>query len=158
MLAAMTTGERTYLTRALRVVFERTGSFHMLVVSALHLAIVAGFLFWLMLRLRLPQTPATLLTLAAACAYALFTGFGAPVQRSLWMVAVYLLGRLLYREAGSLNTLGFASLSLIAIAGVPRRCSTQPSAPTSRPRTTSASSPLTSSSLRHSRSSASSSA
>jgi competence protein ComEC len=33
MLAAMTTGDRTFLTHALRVGFERTGSFHMLVVS-----------------------------------------------------------------------------------------------------------------------------
>jgi competence protein ComEC len=33
MLAAMTTGDRTYLTHSLRVGFERTGSFHMLVVS-----------------------------------------------------------------------------------------------------------------------------
>ena len=45
MLAAMVTGDRTYLTHALRVGFERTGSFHMLVVSGLHLAIVAGLIF-----------------------------------------------------------------------------------------------------------------
>ena len=42
MLAAMVAGDRTYLTHALRVGFERTGSFHMLVVSGFHLAIVAG--------------------------------------------------------------------------------------------------------------------
>ncbi|MDE3163676.1 MAG: ComEC/Rec2 family competence protein [Acidobacteriota bacterium] len=115
MLSAITTGDRTFLTHALRVGFERTGSFHMLVVSGLHLAIVAGFFFWLLRRLRVLQAPATLLALAASCAYALFTGFGAPVQRSLWMVAVYLLGRLLYREASALNTLGFASLCLLAV-------------------------------------------
>ncbi len=58
MLAAMVTGDRTYLTHSLRVGFERTGSFHMLVVSGLHLAIVAGFIFWITRRLRLPQMPA----------------------------------------------------------------------------------------------------
>ena len=36
------------LTHALRVGFERTGSFHMLVVSGFHLAIVAGCLFWVL--------------------------------------------------------------------------------------------------------------
>ncbi|MGA8042339.1 MAG: ComEC/Rec2 family competence protein [Terracidiphilus sp.] len=113
MLAAMTTGDRTYLTHALRIGFERTGSFHMLVVSGLHLAIVAGFIFWLLRLLRVPQVPTTLLTIAASCAYALFTGFGTPVQRSLCMVVVYLLGRLLYREAGALNTLGLAALFLL---------------------------------------------
>jgi competence protein ComEC len=46
MLAAMVAGDRTYLTQSLRVGFERTGSFHMLVVSGFHLAIVAACVFW----------------------------------------------------------------------------------------------------------------
>ena len=114
MLAAMTTGDRTYLTHTLRVGFERTGSFHMLVVSGFHLAILAGCIFWIARRLRLPQVPATLLTIAASFVYALFTGFATPVQRSLWMVTLYLLGRLIYRERNALNTIGFASLCLLA--------------------------------------------
>ncbi|MFZ0746240.1 MAG: DNA internalization-related competence protein ComEC/Rec2 [Terracidiphilus sp.] len=113
MLAAMTTGDRTYLTHSLRVGFERTGSFHMLVVSGFHLAIVAGCFFWIARRLRMPRVPATLVTIAASCAYALFTGFATPVQRSLWMIALYLLGRLVYRERNPMNTIGFASLCLL---------------------------------------------
>ena len=110
----MVTGDRTYLTHSLRVGFERTGSFHMLVVSGFHLAIVAGCLFWFARRLRLPRVPATLLTILVSFAYALFTGFATPVQRSLWMVTLYLLGRLLYRERSPLNTIGFAALCLLA--------------------------------------------
>ena len=92
MLAAMVTGDRTYLTHSLRVGFERTGSFHMLVVSGFHLAIVAGCLFWVAKRLRLPRVPATLAHDFVSFAYALFTGFATPVERSLWMVTLYLLG------------------------------------------------------------------
>jgi competence protein ComEC len=114
MLAAMVTGDRTYLTHALRVGFERTGSFHMLVVSGLHLAIVAALMVWITRRLRMPQLPATLITIVASFAYALFTGFATPVQRSLWMVTMYLVGRLVYRERNVLNTIGFASLCLLA--------------------------------------------
>jgi competence protein ComEC len=116
MLSAMVAGDRTYLTHALRVGFERTGSFHMLVVSGLHLAIVAGCLFWIFKRMRLPRVPATLLTIAVSFAYALFTGFATPVQRSLWMVTLYLLGRLLYRERSPLNTIGFAALCLMVVS------------------------------------------
>ena len=116
MLSAMVAGDRTYLTHALRVGFERTGSFHMLVVSGLHLAIVAACLFWIFKRLRLPRVPATLLTIAASFAYALFTGFATPVQRSLWMVTLYLLGRLIYRERSPLNTIGFAALCLLVVS------------------------------------------
>jgi competence protein ComEC len=114
MLAAMVTGDRTFLTHSLRVGFERTGSFHMLVVSGFHLAIVAGCLFWLARRLRLPRVPATFATIFASFGYALFTGFATPVQRSLWMVTLYLLGRLIYRERSPLNTIGFAALCLLA--------------------------------------------
>jgi competence protein ComEC len=114
MLAAMVTGDRTYLTHSLRVGFERTGSFHMLVVSGFHLAIVAGCILWAARRLRLPRVPATLLTIVASFAYALFTGFATPVQRSLWMVTLYLIGRLVYRERSPINAIGFAALCLLA--------------------------------------------
>jgi competence protein ComEC len=113
MLAAMITGDRTFLSHSLRVGFERTGSFHMLVVSGFHLAIVSGCLFWIARRLRLPRLPATALTLVATFAYALFTGFAIPVQRSLWMIALYLLGRLVYRDRSPMNTVGFAALCLL---------------------------------------------
>ena len=113
MLAAMTTGDRTYLTRSLRAGFERTGSFHMLVVSGLHLAIVAACLLWIARCLHLPRVPATLTTIVATLAYALLTGFAAPAQRSLWMITLYLVGRLIYRERSPLNVIGFAALCLL---------------------------------------------
>jgi len=116
MLAAMLTGDRTYLTHSLRAGFERTGSFHMLVVSGLHLAIVASCVLWLARRLRLPRVASTLVTIAASFAYALFTGFAAPVQRSLWMVTIYLLGRLLYRQRSPMNAIGLAALCLLALS------------------------------------------
>ena len=114
MLAAMIAGDRTWLQRHVRVGFERTGSFHLLVVSGLHLAIFAGLIFWIASRIRLNRLWASLLTIIAALAYAVFTGFGQPVQRSFWMVTLYLLGRLLWRERSALNAIGFAALWLLA--------------------------------------------
>jgi competence protein ComEC len=116
MLAAMVAGDRTYLTHGLRVGFERTGSFHMLVVSGFHLAIVAGCIFYITRRLRMGPAAATFLTIAASLAYALFTGFATPVERSLWMITLYLLGRLVYRERSRLNIIGFAALCLLVVS------------------------------------------
>ncbi len=116
MLAATVAGDRTFLTHSLRAGFERTGSFHTLVVSGFYLAIVAGCIFWLARRLRLPRVSATLATIAASFAYALFTGFATPVQRSLWMVTLNLVGRLYYRDRSALNTIGSASLCLLAVS------------------------------------------
>ncbi len=116
MLAAMVTGDRTYLDSALRTPFERTGSFHLLVVSGLHLGIFAAVVFALGRRLRLPRLPLTLLTITLSFAYAVLTGFGQPVQRALAMVSLYLIGRLLYRDRRGMNSLGFAMLCLLAFA------------------------------------------
>jgi competence protein ComEC len=115
MLSAMVTGDRSYLGSALRTPFERTGSFHLLVVSGLHLGIFAGFVFAIGRRLRIGRLPLTAITLALSFAYAFLTGFGQPVQRAFAMVALYLIGRLLYRDRGRLNSLGFAALCLLVL-------------------------------------------
>ena len=116
MLTALLTGDRTYLTHDLRAGFERTGSFHLIVVSGLHLAILAGCVFALARRLRVPRLPATALTLTISLGYTLFTGFGIPAQRSFWMIALYMTGRLLYRNRSPLNVIGFAAICLAAVS------------------------------------------
>jgi competence protein ComEC len=115
MLSAMVTGDRSYLGGALRTPFERTGSFHLLVVSGLHLGIFAAFLFGIGRKVGIGRLPLTAITLALSFAYALLTGFGQPVQRAFAMVALYLIGRLLYRDRGRLNSLGFAALCLLIL-------------------------------------------
>ena len=114
MLTAMVTGDRTYLSRGIRVGFERTGSFHLLVVSGMHLAIVASLVFWATRILKMSRIWASLATILVSLMYALFTGFGQPVQRSFWMVTLYLVGRLLFRQRNALNAVGFAALCLLA--------------------------------------------
>src|SRR3984885_480605 len=115
MLAAMILGDRTYLDHQARVGFERTGSFHLLVVSGMHLAIFAGCIFALAAWLHLPRAWSTTVTIACSLAYALLAGFGEPVQRSFWMVTLYLLARLIFRERNSLNAIGFAAVCLLAL-------------------------------------------
>jgi competence protein ComEC len=113
MLNAMLFGDRSSLTQKLRVGFQRTGSFHLFVVSGMHVALLAGLVFWIARRLRLRNWLATLLTLALTYAYALLTGFGVPVQRALLMTAVFLLARLLSRQRNVLNALGAAALAVL---------------------------------------------
>jgi len=95
MLNAMLFGDRSRLKHTLRLGFERTGSFHLFVVSGMHVALLAGIIFWIARRLRLGQFAATALTLTLVSGYALLTGFGVPVQRALLMTAVFLIASLL---------------------------------------------------------------
>ena len=112
-LSAMLFGDRARLQHSMRSSFERTGSFHLLVVSGLHITIVIGTIFWLARRLRLGQVSATVLSLTLALPYAFLTGFAPPVQRALWLSAVYLCSRLLYRERAALNAIGIAALGVL---------------------------------------------
>ena len=114
MLNAMLFGDRLRLSQTLRAGFERTGTFHLFVVSGLHIALLTGTLYWLLRRLRLPQPAAVLLTIAAATAYAALTGLGAPAQRALAMSAMYLLARWLGRRVSALNALGAAAMFVLA--------------------------------------------
>jgi competence protein ComEC len=113
MLNAMLFGDRAGLNKTQRVGFERTGSFHLFVVSGMHVGLLAGLVFWLARRLKLRYWLATLLTIVFSFGYALLTGFGAPVQRALFMTAIFLLARLLSRDRNVLNALGAAALGVL---------------------------------------------
>ena len=113
MLNAMLFGDRSELNKTQRVGFERTGSFHLFVVSGMHVGLLAGLVFWLARRLKFSDWVATLLTIAMTFAYAVLTGFGAPVQRALLMTAVFLLARLLSRDRNVMNALGAAALAVL---------------------------------------------
>jgi competence protein ComEC len=113
MLNAMLFGDRAGLNKTQRVGFERTGSFHLFVVSGMHVGLLAGLVFWLSRRLNLHEWLATFVTLALTFGYSLLTGFGAPVQRALFMTAVFLLARLLSRDRNVLNALGAAALGVL---------------------------------------------
>ncbi|MHB1935165.1 MAG: ComEC/Rec2 family competence protein [Acidobacteriaceae bacterium] len=113
VLSAMLFGDRAGLQHSMRSAFERTGSFHLLVVSGLHITIVIGLIFWLARKLRMGQLSATLLAISLALPYAFLTGFAPPVQRALWLSAVYLFSRILYRERAALNAIGIASVGVL---------------------------------------------
>jgi competence protein ComEC len=114
MLAAMLIGERSLIDRATRENFQRTGTYHILVVSGLNVGLMAFPLFWLLRRLRLGDGVTTVVILLVTGAYALLTDLGAPVLRATFMLWIYLLARLLYRDSRApLNALGIAALALL---------------------------------------------
>ena len=115
MLTAMVTGDRTYLDREKRTGFERTGSFHLLVVSGLHVGLIAAFVFGAARWVRRSAVWPVIVTAAVCLLYAVFTGFGMPVRRALFMVVLYLVARMLFRKQQPLQAVGIAALCLLAI-------------------------------------------
>jgi len=113
LIDAMVIGEEAFIDRDTRIDFQRSGTYHILVVSGMNVTILAFVVFWTMRRLRLGEIPATLLTILFCVAYAFITEVGAPVWRATLMCAIYLGTRLLYRDRAMINALGAAPLGLL---------------------------------------------
>ena len=113
LIDAMVIGEEAFIDRDTRVDFQRSGTYHILVVSGMNVTILAFVVFWTLRRLRLGDIPATLLTILFCVAYAFLTEVGAPVWRATLMCAIYLGTRLLYRDRAMVNALGAAALGLL---------------------------------------------
>jgi len=113
LLDAMVIGEQAFINRDTRTDYQRSGTYHVLVVSGMNVSILAFVVFWTLRRLRLPHLPATLLTVALCVAYAFITEVGAPVWRATLMCAIYLGTRLLYRDRAMVNSLGAAAFGLL---------------------------------------------
>ena len=112
---AMLIGERVYIERELNTDFQRSGTYHLLVVSGMNVAILAFVVFWLLRRLRLGEWSASLLTVALAAFYAFLCDGGAPILRATLMLCFYLGARLLYRGRSPLNAVGGAALFVLLV-------------------------------------------
>jgi competence protein ComEC len=106
-------GDRQFISREVQLEFQRSGTYHLLVVSGMNIAILAFALFWALRRLGAGPELATPLTIVISCGYAALTDSGAPVMRAVLMFSVYQITRLLYRERAALNAVGMAALVLL---------------------------------------------
>jgi competence protein ComEC len=113
LIDAMVIGEAAFIDRDTRVDFQRSGTYHILVVSGMNVTILALVVFWSLRRMRLADIPATVLTIFFCVVYALLTEVGAPVWRATLMCALFLSTRLLYRDRAMINALAAAALGLL---------------------------------------------
>ncbi|HXF12175.1 MAG TPA: ComEC/Rec2 family competence protein, partial [Terriglobales bacterium] len=113
LMDAIVLGEETFVERPTRVDFQRSGTYHVLVVSGMNVSILAMFALWSLRRVGLGQVAASLCAIALIVAYAVLTKEGPPVWRAALMFAAYLCTRLVYRDRAMLNALGAAALILL---------------------------------------------
>jgi competence protein ComEC len=108
-LLALVVGDRSVLSREDWSTLQATGTSHLMVISGLHVGLLAAAVFSLvtlagrlgLLRLPFPRVwLAAPLAILAAAIYAALAGFAVPTQRALLMVTLVLFARLLYRQPG----------------------------------------------------------
>jgi competence protein ComEC len=113
LLAAMILGEQSLLEHVTKREFQRTGAFHILVVSGMNVGILAFVSFAIARWLRAHEYGATAVAIISSLLYAYVTDLGAPILRAAFMLALYLAARLLYRDRYSLNAIGTAAMVLL---------------------------------------------
>ncbi len=108
VIAALVTGDQASIERADWDIFRATGVAHLMSISGLHVTmfawLAAAVVGWLWRRsprllLRWPAPHAALVGgVGLAALYALFSGWGVPSQRTVWMLALAALLRLSARR------------------------------------------------------------
>jgi competence protein ComEC len=115
LMDAMVLGEESFLRNATRTEYQRSGTYHVLVVSGMNLSILAFAIFWMLRQFRVDPAAAAIATVVVSFAYAFVVGVGPPVWRAGFMLATYLGARLLYRERNMMNAIGAAALGVLIV-------------------------------------------
>ena len=115
LMQAMLIGGRAFFGRDIKTEFQRTGTYHILVVSGINVGILAFAVFWALRKLPFGETWATILTILLSWGYAFLADLGSPIVRATITLGIYLLTRLLFRDRAALNGLGIAALGILLV-------------------------------------------
>uniref|UniRef100_A0AB33J5J9 ComEC family competence protein n=1 Tax=Prevotella sp. GTC17254 TaxID=3236794 RepID=A0AB33J5J9_9BACT len=110
VVAAMTLGDKSMLSRQLKDDYSVAGTSHILALSGLHLSIIFMVLTLLFGRSLIGRLSA----LVAIWMYAMLVGLPPSVVRAATMMTLYSLATLLHRSHISLNTLALAAIIMLA--------------------------------------------
>jgi len=115
LLQGMLLGEKHRIPEDITGSFRGTGLAHALVISGLHVGLVALFFFTGLRVCRLPDRAACVSTIGILALYAVITELQPPVVRASIMATIVLTGRLLGRQGEIYNSLGLAGLVILCL-------------------------------------------
>lgn len=118
VLAAMTLGDKSALTKELRDTYSVTGASHILALSGLHLGILYMLLSTLMLQRgsHRKRILVQVILVLAIWAFALLVGLPVSVVRSALMISIFALFTLGHRPHLSVNLLALAAIIILVIS------------------------------------------
>lgn len=114
VLAAMTLGDKSALTKELRETYSVTGASHILALSGLHLGIIYLLLFRLTLGRRRSWLSQVVIILSI-WAFAFLTGLSTSVIRSATMISIYALFSVGGRHRSPVNILCFTAIVMLLV-------------------------------------------
>ena len=113
VLDAALLGNRYFLSRSAAERFREGGTFHVLVISGLHISFIGGLVLLLARRFTKRRWLQFQISIAVLWSYTIAVGAEASVVRSALMFSMVALAPLVARSGNSLNALGGAGLVLL---------------------------------------------
>ncbi|MEZ5391636.1 MAG: ComEC/Rec2 family competence protein [Bryobacterales bacterium] len=113
LLRAMLLGDRSGLSEETKSAFERSGAYHALVVSGLHVGVAAAALIALLRLLGSSRWTAGAAGASFAGLYAMLLEGATPVSRAAWMLGLYLAASALFRHRKPLNVICAVALGFL---------------------------------------------
>lgn len=121
-LKAMLAGNQYFLDPETIERLRQASTFHTLVISGMHIALIAWAMLglgnaWGLRRARSSrrQFSLVILSMLVLWGYAVMVGLAAPVTRGAVMISVGLIGPLLFRRSASINTVALAAFFMLAL-------------------------------------------
>jgi len=115
IVKAMLLGDEAYIDPALSLAFQRTGTYHALVVAGLHVGALACLFLFLFRSLRISGGWSAVATAAPLAGFVLLCGSRLPTVRAACMVTGYLIARAFYRHRRALNILAGTALGFLIV-------------------------------------------
>jgi competence protein ComEC len=121
LIKALTIGDGNSITQNQWDVFRKTGTIHLIVISGSHVGLIAGLVYFLVLKAWAwtgllawsPQRVAAVVAMLAGVFYAGLAGFSVPTQRSVIMLAIVMIAIILQRNTRPFNTLAVALFAVL---------------------------------------------
>lgn len=101
-------GAREGMSEEALLAFRRTGSLHLFAVSGMHVGMMAGIFWMLLLPLPLPRRKLAWFLLPLLLGYTVLTGAEPPAARAFFMIGIVVFGLALDRTPRILNSLSAA--------------------------------------------------
>jgi competence protein ComEC len=112
-LNAILVGERTQLDSSITGDFIKTGTVHVIAISGLNIALVAGIFLMIFRAFGIRKKPNLILTSFAIVFYCLVAGSSPPVVRATAVFVIASLGYVINRESDILNSLSLAAFLIL---------------------------------------------
>jgi len=113
ILIASIFGNRHYLSRESSEIFRSGGTFHILVISGLHITFIGGLILLLVRTITRNRFLQFLITSTGLWGYSFAVGAEIPVVRAALMFTILLFSFVIYRNSTLLNALGACGMAIL---------------------------------------------